>query len=233
MKQLVGSVCAPKINIEENIQRQPIAPTKGQLWKVFKDVFFDMYGKPFIENEYTISNIKVLFFYFLNDPKFSNCHNLVKGLNTPSFNKGLLIIGGVGIGKTDYLKVFEKVFMHYNPLRFKMYSSKSLVTGFENCSVPMEKDYFFRDKDRKRLCIDDMGAEQNASNFGIFDIVGNILSNRYNKKLITYATTNFASSSNDVDETLRALGERYGHRVYDRLFEMFNVITFNGSSLRT
>ncbi|RBP34233.1 DNA replication protein DnaC [Oceanihabitans sediminis] len=231
--QLFSNMQGVKNIIDENVIKQPNPPTKEELWKVFKYTFFDMYGKHFIENAYTIKNIKVLFYYFLNDLEFFNCSNLIKGLNTPSFNKGLLIIGGVGIGKTDYFKVFERVFKFYNPLRFKVYSSKSLVSDYEKCSTPMEKEYFFSDKERKLLCIDDLGAENNASNYGIFDVVGNLLSNRYEKKLVTYATANFASSSNDVDETLEAMGVRYGHRIYDRLFEMFNVITFSGPSLRT
>ena len=231
--QLITTMDSPKNIIKKNIKKPPIPPTKEQLWFTFKTAFYKMYGKQFIENEHTLKNIKTLFYYFLNDPEFYNCENLIKGLNTPDFNKGLLIIGGVGIGKTDYFKVFESVFKQYEPFRFKMYSSKLLVRDYEKCSIPLEKDYFFKDKDRKRLCIDDMGSENNASNYGTFNVVGNVLSNRYDKNLITHVTTNFASSSNDVEETLHVLGKRYGHRIYDRLFEMFNIIIFTGPSLRT
>lgn len=231
--QLSSAICNSKNGIIDIKVKQQFPLTKTQLWKVFKFTFYNMFGKHFIENKHTINNIKTLFFYFLNDPKFFNCVNLTKGINTPDFKKGLLIIGGVGIGKTDYLKVFENILAKHSASRFKIYNAKLLVSDFEKCSTPIEKDYFFKDKDRKRLCIDDIGSENNASNYGIYNVVDHVISNRYDKKLVTHATTNFSSSANDVDETLRALGERYGHRVYDRLFEMFNIIIFTGPSLRT
>lgn len=231
-EQIYKAMYNPENHRAENAKKKANAPTKAELWKVFIKVFYQKNGKEFLKNEQTLNNLEVLFYYFLNDIRFFECKNLVTHLNEPDFNKGLLIIGGVGIGKTDYLRAFETVFKHYTPLRFKGYSSKLLTSDYEKCSSPMEKDYFFKGLNRKRLFIDDIGSEKNASNYGIVDVVGNILSNRYDNKQITYATMNFISSSHSVEETLRGLGERYGHRVYDRLFEMFNIVVFTGQSLR-
>ena len=213
-------------------KKEKILPSKVQLWNSFINNFERIYGKKFEQNEDTILNIKSLFFYFLEDPKFFGCENLIQNLNEPSFDKGLLIIGGYGIGKTAYLKTFESVFLDLPCLRFKGYSSKQLVNEYEKCSTPLDKDYFFQDKDRIRLFIDDIGSEDKASNYGMYDVIENIISNRYEKRQVTFATTNFASPSHDVEETLEALGLRYGNRIYDRLFEMFNILVFDGKSFR-
>jgi len=231
-EQIYKVMYNPENHTTERVQKKANPPTKAELWKVFTKVFYLKYGKEFLKNEETLNNLEVLFYYFLNDPRFFECKNLVTHLNEPDFNKGLLIIGGVGIGKTAYLKTFETVFNNYAPLRFKGYSSKVLTSEYEKCINAIEKDYFFKDLNRKRLFIDDIGSENNASNYGIVDVVGNIITNRYDNRSITYATANFASSSNNVEETLRSLGDRYGHRIYDRLFEMFNIVVFAGQSLR-
>ncbi|MBP94061.1 MAG: hypothetical protein CMC55_08090 [Flavobacteriaceae bacterium] len=212
-------------------QEKPIM-TKQQLWEYFCSQFYKMYGKSFIKNDDTLENLKVLFYYFLNDPEFFKANNLVTNLNKPDFNKGLLIIGGVGVGKTDYLNCFEAIFKPISSLRFKSYSAKHLVREYEKCASPMDKDYFFKDINRKRIFIDDIGSEKDASNYGLFDVVGEILFDRYSNKQKTFTTTNFVNTNYSVEETLKALGARYGHRIYDRLYEMFNIVTFTGQSLR-
>ncbi|MGY0391199.1 hypothetical protein ACW5R3_01400 [Bizionia sp. KMM 8389] len=215
-----------------SIKQEKSIFSKQQLWEYFCRQFHRMYGKLFVKSEDTLENLKVLFHYFLKDPDFYEANNLVASLNEPDFNKGLLIIGGVGIGKTDYLKCFEAIFKPISSLRFKSYSAKHLVREFEKCATPIEKDYFFKDIDRKRIFIDDIGSEKDASNYGLFNVVGDILSERYDKNQKTFITTNFVNTNHNVEETLNALGERYGHRIYDRLFEMFNIIVFTGQSLR-
>lgn len=206
--------------------------SKKALWLRFLETFEVLTKKQLISDYQTQNNLKVLFYYFLRDDNFFTCNNLRGDLSKPTFNKGLLIIGGTGVGKTDYLKVFEKIFMKFPQYRFKGESSSDLVTQYERCSTPSDKELFFRRHQRKRLFIDDINSEAIASNYGKYDVVGNILMSRHEKKLTTYATTNYLTDERSAEHTLKALGYRYGFRHYDRLFEMFNVIEFDGKSYR-
>ncbi|TYB79166.1 P-loop NTPase family protein [Bizionia myxarmorum] len=232
--KITRTICTPKVETGKTSPEKQVKPifVKQELWNRFCSEFQKLYGKPLIKTKEILGNLEVLFHYFLKDPAFFKCKNLITTLNEPSFDKGLLIIGDVGVGKTDNMKCFENIFQPINSFRFKSYNAKSLVREYEKCASPMDKDYFFKDKDRKQIFIDDIGSENNASNYGLFDVIGNIISDRYDKNQVTYITTNFATSANSVEETLSALGEKYGHRVYDRLFEMFNIVTFTGQSLR-
>jgi DNA replication protein DnaC len=206
--------------------------SKEQMWQKFLETFCAMYNKEFIQNERTINNLKVIFFYFLKDEKFFDCDNLRGDIIKPSFEKGLLIIGGFGLGKTDYFKVFEKVFEKFNNYRFKFYSSKELVNKYELCQTAFDKKYFFKDISRKRMFIDDIASERIASNYGKIDVVAEVLSNRYDKRLITYASCNYSDKSFSSKKTLEYLGLRYGPRLYDRFYEMFNIIEFTEKSYR-
>ncbi|MGY0391685.1 hypothetical protein ACW5R3_03855 [Bizionia sp. KMM 8389] len=232
--EVIKSFSSEKQKSDKTFSVEPSIPilSKQELWEYFCNQFYWMYGKSFIKNDDTLENLKVLFYYFLNSSEFFESNNLVTGLNEPDLNKGLLMIGGVGTGKTAYLKCFEAIFKPVSSLRFKCYSAKKLVREFEKCATPIDKDYFFNDINRKRIFIDDIGSEKDASNYGLFNVVGDILSERYENKQKTFITTNFVSSNHSVEETLNGLGERYGHRVYDRLFEMFNIVIFTGQSLR-
>ena len=233
ISQLIGEV--PKnesIEKTQNIINAMNKISKNQMWRKFVETFYDIYSKEFIQDERTINNLKVIFFYFLQDEKFFECDNLRGDIIKPSLGKGLLIIGGFGTGKTDYLKVFEKVFEKFNNYRFKFYSSKELVTKYELCQTPFDKKYYFKDVSRKRMFIDDIGSERIASNYGKCDVIEEVLSHRYDNKLRTFASCNYSDKTQSVKSTIEELGVKYGSRIYDRLFESFNIIEFNGKSYR-
>ena len=205
---------------------------KMELWNCFLEAFQEMHGKEFQKYEEAINNLKTVFYYFLKDEKFFKCENLRGDISIPLFDKGLLIIGGFGLGKTDYFKVFERVFNNYPHLRFKFYTSKALVHQYEICQTPMDKQSFFKDTERKLMFIDDISSERIASNYGKFDVIDEVMINRYDNKLRTFATCNYTNNDNCAQETLKALGLRYGGRMYDRFHEMFNIIEFKGKSFR-
>lgn len=206
--------------------------SKDEMWRLFLQTFYKKYGYQFIQNEESIGNIKILFYYFLKDEEFFKCKNLRSDITKPSFKKGLLIIGGYGLGKTDFFSVFEEVFRFHSDLRFKFYAAKELVLKYEHCASAAEKDYFFKDMSRQKMFIDDIASERFASNYGKVDIIQDVLTNRYDKKLLTYASCNYTNSDHCAKKTLEDIGFRYGPRIYDRFFEMFNVIEFKGLSLR-
>ncbi|WP_418510966.1 hypothetical protein [Corallibacter sp.] len=233
--ELMKDITTPEKNKNIKLSKSNpsiILPTKNDLWNPFKECFYSITDKRLEVNNETINNLKTLFFYFTKDDSFFGCENLRKDISKPRFDKGLLIIGNYGIGKTAYLKAFEKLFRFYTPLRFKGYSSMELVRMYENISSPVEKELFFHNMERKCLYIDDLDAEKNASNFGITNVVKEVLSLRYEKSLLTFASCNYSSSDLCVEQTMESFIERYGNRIYDRMFDMFNVIEFKGKSKR-
>lgn len=218
--------------LEKNTSKPMPLFTKEQLWKEFNCEFKNSYGKEFVKSSSSLVNIKTLFLYFLGDPAFFECENLKTDLSRPSFQKGLLIVGGVGIGKTAYMKVFEKMFSKYPGLRFKGYHAKGLVNLYESCAKPSDKSYMMNTFVRPGLFIDDINSERIASNYGNCNVVEEVLFSQYEKANKTFATTNHTNSENDMAKTLMDLGQIYGSRMYDRFFEMFNIIEFTGKSNR-
>jgi hypothetical protein len=108
----------------------------------------------------------------------------------------------------------------------------AMETIEEDVVLYLQEDYFFKDMSRQKMFIDDIASERFASNYGKVDIIQDVLTNRYDKKLLTYASCNYTNSDHCAKKTLEDIGFRYGPRIYDRFFEMFNVIEFKGLSLR-
>lgn len=148
--------------------------------------------------------------------------------NIASLDKGLLIIGGVGCGKTSMLRAFYEIGREiYDKYRdtfmlFRMISCNSLVREYENLEQ-QERDFFFKKYINGTMYFDDFGTEPEASNFGKRNLMKDILEERYLKEKKCYLTTNL---------TLNQIEEKYGFRVYDRIKEAFNVIIMDGKSFR-
>ncbi|OIQ22174.1 MAG: hypothetical protein BM557_02020 [Flavobacterium sp. MedPE-SWcel] len=87
---------------------------------------------------------------------------------------------------------------------------------------------------------DDLKTERIASNYGKVNIFKELLEERYNrvdpktkKRLKTFVTCNFKEGFEDnLEKAVDEFGEKYGSRVWDRMFEMFNIIEFKGKSFR-
>lgn len=217
--------------IKPHFQRQTIF-TKRQLWHIFLKEFRVVHGVGFIQTEENIKNVEVLFYYFLQDDAFFECSNLRAEISKPSFNKGLMIVGAYGIGKTAYLKVFEKIFKTYPDFRFRGFGVKDLVREYEACKTPVEKTHFIQQKVRPGLFLDDIASERVANNFGKCDVVEEILFSQHEKGYKTYVTCNHTNSQNNVEQSVMDIGKRYDGRIHDRFYQMFNIIEFSGKSMR-
>jgi DNA replication protein DnaC len=165
-----------------------------------------------------------------------------------SFEKGLLIIGDYGNGKTTIMQCFEILFKKnfeiamtenwdtlkdWQNLRFKSSKSHDIVTEFETLMNIESKDNFYKKYSQFRYYFDDVKKEKTASNYGKTEIIKELIEKRYDKKAKTFITCNYKEGcSNDLQEALVEFGDRYGGHFYDRLFEMFNIIEFKGKSFR-
>lgn len=176
-----------------------------------------------------------------------------------SFKKGLLLIGNVGNGKTSIMKSMEFLIDFYlkksieekwdtagdwAKIRFRFSTTESLVSEFEYLQTQEEKDIFFKNQSTGNLFLDDLKREKNASNYGITNVIGSVLEKRYNhfksytsenktKTFVTHGTMNFHEKHpNDINLAIQDCGLRYGSHVYDRFFELFNIIEIKGKSFR-
>jgi DNA replication protein DnaC len=75
------------------------------------------------------------------------------------------------------------------------------------------------------LCIDDIGVETDqVKHYGnTLDVVSHVLSERYSKRLLTFATTNFPT---------HILEDKYDDRTVSRMYALFNFITMKGKDFR-
>ncbi len=212
--------------------------TKEILWKMFDDNY-TLQNSPSMEsmvrysrNPDSLENIKPLIYYFIGDfENFKKCKRLSK-LSEPSFEKGLLIIGGYGNGKTSVMKALQTSLARTN-ISFKTKSTNDLVNIYEGCENQGEKDEFWQTFNSGTWNFDDILTERVANNYGKVNLMKDVLEVRYDKKKRTYCTCNYKDGTEEsLPEGLAQFGEKYGSRVYDRLFAMFNIVEFKGKSFR-
>lgn len=223
-----------------------VSVSKLQLWQLFKKAYHIAHKKSFVETPDSLANIAPVIDYFIRDPGFYERKRLITRIGdvslVPDFDKGLLIIGDYGNGKSTVMKALQLVFDHYRmPMRFKNYTAHDLVTEFERIGA----DPTYRESSRyqfyerltkvKGLYIDDVKKERMASNFGKVNLIRDILEKRYDQKSVkTYITCNHreGDATCDLADALEEFGDLYGGHIYDRLFEMFNIIEFKGATFR-
>ncbi len=244
-----------KVDKEKKSTIPGLLPDKKTIWKGFIEAFEFIEKKSFLQNPDTLANIEPIIKYFAKDESFFQCQNLVKSFNGKNlennFEKGLLVIGDYGNGKTTIMSCLELLFLQnykiavrdgwetvklWNELRFKGIKSHDLVTEFEILDpkqAGFTKEMFYKKFSGFRYYFDDLKKEKVASNFGKTEIVREILEKRYDAKAKTFGTCNYKEGqSGNLQQALYEFGERYGGHIYDRIFEMFNIIEFKGKSFR-
>lgn len=239
---------------------------KKTLYYGFLDAYKFLYQKDFVLNSDTKPNLEIIIKYFTQDPTFFDCERLVKSINglgkkmEPSFDKGFIIVGRYGNGKSSIMKTFEFLINHnyqvalekkwdnmllWQSKRFKIANTHDLVTEYEWISSPDEKETFIKKYRTFRYCFDDLKKEKIASNYGNINVVQTLLEKRYDglmyslkivdkPKILTFGTMNYESKKpGDLFLALKEIGDKYGGHVFDRIFEMCNIIEFKGSSFRS
>ena len=220
------------------------------LYDLFKSAFELFQKKPFDE---TVNNseskrlARTLCAYFLQKKAFLRSP-LLNEKSIPDLQKGLMIVGGYGTGKTSILNTFHQMFkiaasmpiqvtdidgtlqlLGRYKLGFGYFTANDLVKNFEAISDPQEKEIFWNCYSKGIKYFDDIMTESTASNYGKIEIFKDLFEMRYTNRAKTLISLNYART---LDETLDEISKKYGERVYDRLFEMFNIIELHGESLR-
>ena len=137
-------------------------------------------------------------------------------------NKGLLIRGGIGVGKTSILKLVQLwlpgvMKFAYNPANEVV--SQYNISGDEGVEVFKKK---------KNRLFDDIGAEDIGKYFGNnVEVFQKIIYSRYDGFRYSSLKTHF--TTNLTNEQLKV---KYGDRAYDRLKEMCTLVNWNESISR-
>ena len=211
---------------------EPIEMTKEWLYSRFAKHYRQYEGVSYSKNLDSLENLKPLIYYFIGDfENFKKCKNL-SSASKPCFSKGLLIVGGYGNGKTSTMRAMEKSLVGTNVF-FRTRSANDVVTMFESCINEFDKKEFWKKVNTGVLNFDDLLTEREASNYGKVDLFKDILEVRYSERKRTYASINYNDEyPEDLSKALEQMGKRYGSRVFDRIFSMFNIIEFKGKSHR-
>lgn len=231
------SIDNTKIDLQLILVKDNIRIIQNDFFSIFKLVFKIQFKKEFIEDNESIEFVKLLINYFFQNDNFFNSPCLKKQINFPSFCKGLIIVGNPGIGKSDILKVFEIIFKKYCKINKNFYfiisDSNNIVKEFESTVNQFSRNDFYTRYSNAFRCLDDVKCEPYGSNFGKTNVIKEILHARHKSDKKTIITCNYDNEyPDDFIKAIDEFGTKYGERIYDRLFEMFNFIEIKGQSKR-
>ena len=180
------------------------------------------------------SSSKLLLLYFTGNPKFSEACESFSG-NKGSLNKGLMLVGDIGTGKTELFNIFKMYSNQVNRANgFKYYSSGEIV---DNLNI-IGKEYLLQFSSNEKedgipkpiTCyVDDIGSRsETIMHYGSkYNAMEEFLNIRYEvfrrHRKLTHISTNLYPS--DIKQI-------YGARIENRMKEMFNIIELKGKSFR-
>lgn len=228
-----------RINLEKRAEENRKA-LSGNQWSYDQTKAFMQYRAQqiFTEKKFIIDNentmiYELLCYYFSNDKQFlSLAENL--GIPNPSLEKGILLAGNFGVGKTWLMKLFAKNQRQV----FFIRNAKDIADGFGANGEEALNEYLNKIKNAVNdtavffqpysgLCIDDIGTEDIKTHYGNKrNVIGDLIEKRYSRNntgIYLHATTNL-----DADQ----ITSFYGGRVASRIREIFNLIEMNGNDRR-
>jgi DNA replication protein DnaC len=161
----------------------------------------------------------------------------------PLESTGLLLIGGIGVGKTHLAVGIIKELISSKGIPCLFYDYRELLKQIQNSyndSVKVtELDVLRPVFETEVLVLDELGAVRPTE--WVWDTVSLILNTRYNDSRTTIITTNFEdgqSAEADARQGLKrtnredTLGDRVGDRMRSRLIEMCRIIGLQGADFR-
>lgn len=250
----------PKTNFVKP-ELKPIDPK--HMYEVFQDNYKFIAVKEFDEtaNDFEAQKLAgTLALYFIENRSFYKSPLLCKNndgtfKSVPELNKGIMIIGSYGTGKTSIIETFHHIFKYarnnsfhvknkagefellkWYEIYFAFSTANDVVREFEgikrsdNPDEDFGWDQFWKKHSKGLRYYDDVMAEEKANNYGKIELFKQIFEKRYSNRTKTIISLNYVGDT--VESTLEAFAERYGERNYDRIFEMYNIIELKGESLR-
>lgn len=191
------------------------------------------FGGKFILDDTNKILFELLCAYFGNDLSFLSTASSM-GVVEPSLDKGILLAGNFGVGKTWFMQLFQQnqrqVFYIKN---CKDIANEFMESGESGMGEYIElkqnpiNDSSLLFQKVSGLCLDDLGTEDIKNHYGNKkNVVGDLLEQKYEKRTIgvyLHGTTNL---------TAEQLKEFYGNRVISRMKAMFNFVELKGRDRR-
>lgn len=233
--------------------KEPQAFTAAQIRQWFDREAQRRLGQPFVVDEFNGPILDLLCLYFAEDPRFEE--HVGPGGRNYSLQKGLLLRGGVGCGKTTLLTIFS-----HNPrLPYLVEPCRDLVGVYSRQGEPgnpaggeealryycqriqlaQSDAAHFNYRTHAGLALDDIGTENwKAKHYGQqLNVIEHILSSRDDQvvagsleRWATHATTNvpFDDYPKEApkDQQRPGLESIYGTRWRSRARGLFNIIDF-------
>jgi hypothetical protein len=177
----------------------------------------------YIIDDFNREVFETLCMYFAGDPAFE-----LQGEDF-SLSKGIILYGGIGCGKTRLMKVFAvNTFRPFAISSCRLIADEYQIDGVTSLYRYSELQSVYPDQNfgiqAIGRCFDDIGTEDNKSNFGnkvnvMQDIIYKIYDNGL--KGAFHGTTNLTGQD---------LKDQYGERIASRMSELFNVVVFDSNS---
>ena len=184
------------------------------------------------QNQHSLQNAKLQVEGFLRD--------------YPAAEKGLLLIGPSGVGKTHLaVAALKELIRRGHAGMFCDYREllKEIQSSYNPASESTEMGILEPVRTVEILVLDDLGASKPSD--WVRDTVGIVLNARYNEKRTTIITTNFLDSPQADGEVTRlpggklvapvredSLEQRIGSRMRSRLYEMCRSVEVNAPDFR-
>lgn len=150
--------------------------------------------------------------------------------------KSILLLGGIGTGKTIMMKIFQRLLVE-TPRQFKWADSNKLRYMVEDLPLSEIMDEYGGNL-KMDLYIDDIGLNGSGHiKFGnSINIITEIIIDRYplfiNYGYKTHISSNLPFSNKPEHQGLETVQSIFGNRVHDRLKETSEIFIIEGSSLR-
>lgn len=159
--------------------------------------------------------------YLIDDyvlPVLKHLHTYLTGFNfAGSINKGIMLFGALGVGKSVIMKAYTKVIERLSGRVIQYVSAFNL----SRMIVAEGIEYF----SKRPLLIDDLGKEEEViKDYGTtLRPMIELFATRYDNGALNFVTTNY---------NLMTLKDKYGEQNADRFREIFNFIQMEGKSRR-
>ena len=150
----------------------------------------------------------------------------------PVVDKGLMIIGPPGIGKTHLAISAIKQAVRTTGAHARYYDTRGLLTQirstYNSTTKTAEMDVIRPVMEAQLLILDDLGAERLTD--WVEETMNVIVNSRYNAKLPTIFTSNYEDVPGSED--MNSLFVRVGFRLHSRLREMCAFLEYDGPDYR-
>jgi len=166
---------------------------------------------------------------------YKNCYEIFVNSLFEKTDKGVLVVGGIGAGKTAMMRIMQRLFKDTERkfLWINAYDLKDMAEVYTTSEIKMS----YGSDLKCDLYIDDIGFSMDVKRYGnTVNIITEILMERYelfiNSGFRTHLSSNIPTFLKNNTEKIPTLENVYGERVLDRIREMCDLITFKGESKR-